>query len=52
MTGAYLLADQSTPLKASQNGEDVTVALPAQAPDTLASVLVLEVTEGHGIPGE
>ena len=45
VTKAYLLADpQHSPLQLNQTGSDVTVTLPAQAPDPLASVLVLEVT--------
>jgi alpha-L-fucosidase len=43
VTGAYLLADKGTPLKVSQVGENATVTLPAQAPDPIASVLVLEI---------
>jgi alpha-L-fucosidase len=40
---AYMLADaQQAPLAVTQNGTDVTVSLPASAPDPLASVLVLE----------
>ena len=48
VTGAYLLADKGTPLKVSQDGENVTVTLPAPAPDPIASVLVLQVKEGSG----
>ena len=47
VTGAYLLADKSTPLRVAQNGENVTVTLPARAPDPIASVLVLEVSESR-----
>ncbi|HKE23303.1 MAG TPA: alpha-L-fucosidase [Bryobacteraceae bacterium] len=40
---AFLLADAShKSLKLTQSGDKLTVALPAQAPDTLDSVLVLE----------
>ena len=40
---AYLLADAShKSLKVKQSGDTVTVALPAQAPDHMDSVLVLE----------
>jgi alpha-L-fucosidase len=40
---AYLLADAShKSLKVARQGDSVTVALPAQAPDKLDSVLVLE----------
>jgi alpha-L-fucosidase len=40
---AYLLADKSHKrLKVAQSGDTVKVALPAAAPDTMASVLVLE----------
>lgn len=45
VTGAYLLADRGTPLKVSQNVENLTVALPAKAPDPIASVLVLETKD-------
>lgn len=42
VTGAYLLADAShKPLKVSQNGRTVDIALPAQAVDPVASVVVL-----------
>jgi hypothetical protein len=38
-----MLADsQQTPLTVAQNGTDITVSLPARAPDPIASVLVLE----------
>jgi alpha-L-fucosidase len=41
---AYLLADPSrTPLKVSQVDDKVSIALPATAPDAVASVLCLEV---------
>jgi alpha-L-fucosidase len=41
---AYLLADAAkTPLKFAQADDEVTVALPAEAPDKIASVVVLEI---------
>ena len=48
VTNAYLLAERGTPLKVTQSGNKLTVALPAQAPDPIASVLVLEVSEVNG----
>jgi alpha-L-fucosidase len=43
VTKAYMLADpKQTPLTVAQNGTDVTVSLPASAPDPIASVMVLE----------
>jgi len=43
ITKAYMLADpKQTPLIVTQNGLDVTVSLPASAPDPIASVLVLK----------
>ena len=43
VTKAYLLADSNkTPLTVSMDGTKLTVTLPAQAPDPIASVLVLE----------
>jgi alpha-L-fucosidase len=43
---AYLLADAShKALKVKQSGDSLTVALPAQAPDHLDSVLVLETAK-------
>ncbi len=43
VTGAYLLADSShSPLKVTQSADGVDVALPAEAPDPIASVLVLK----------
>jgi len=40
---AYLLADSNkSPLAVTQDGTKLTVTLPAQAPDPIASVLVLE----------
>jgi alpha-L-fucosidase len=43
VTKAYLLADAAhKPLKVTQSGSKVTVALPAKAPGEIASVLVLE----------
>jgi alpha-L-fucosidase len=42
VTGAYLLADKAhTPLKVTQSGTSVSVALPATALDPIATVLVL-----------
>jgi alpha-L-fucosidase len=41
---AYLLSDRKkTPLKVIRQGEDIAVSLPAQAPDKIASVVVLEL---------
>jgi alpha-L-fucosidase len=43
VTGAYLLADSSKrPLKVTKTGNSVDVALPAQPPDPIATVLVLQ----------
>ncbi|HTJ29922.1 MAG TPA: alpha-L-fucosidase [Acidobacteriaceae bacterium] len=43
ISGAYLLADTSkTPLKVTKAGKGVTVSLPAQLQDPIATVLVLE----------
>lgn len=43
VTKAYMLADRKhRALKVSQNGDGVTVELPATAPDPIASVLVLQ----------
>ena len=43
---AYLLADaRHKALKVSQKADAVTVALPAQAPDPVASVIVLETAK-------
>jgi alpha-L-fucosidase len=43
VTKAYLLADpKHTPLKVTQSGDKVSVALPAQAPGEIASVLAIE----------
>ena len=39
---AYLMSDRQTPLKVSQADGVVRVSLPAQKPDPIASVLVLE----------
>jgi len=40
--GAYLLADQArTALKVIKQGQGIEVGLPAQAPDPIATVLVL-----------
>jgi len=47
VTKAYLLADpKHTALPITQKGSDLTVTLPAQAPDPIASVLALDVTDG------
>jgi alpha-L-fucosidase len=44
VTNAYMLADsQKSPLQVSQDGDHISVMLPATAPDDLDSVLVLEV---------
>ena len=43
VTKAYMLADSNkTPLTVTMDGTKLTVTLPAQAPDPIASVLVLE----------
>ena len=52
VTGAYLLADRAAPLKLLQTGENLTVTLPAQAPDPIASVLALTVKNGSDAPGK
>lgn len=39
---AHLLADKHASLKTKQEGDRVTVSLPASAPDKMDSVLVLE----------
>lgn len=45
VTGAYLLADKSKrPLKITKNAGGIDISLPEQAPDPIASVLVLETT--------
>jgi alpha-L-fucosidase len=45
VTKAYLLADpQRSPLTVAQDGAKVSVTLPAKAPDPVASVLCLEVS--------
>ncbi len=45
VTGAHLLADKArTPLKVTKRGGGLDVELPAQAPDSIASVLVLTTT--------
>ncbi len=47
VTKAYLLADpKRAALPIAQKGSDLTVTLPAQAPDPIASVLALDVTGG------
>jgi alpha-L-fucosidase len=44
VTKAYLLADPAkTPLKVTTSGSQVSIALPAEAPDKIASVVVLEI---------
>jgi len=46
VTKAYLLADpKRAALPIAQKGGELTVTLPAQAPDSLASVLALDVTD-------
>jgi alpha-L-fucosidase len=46
VTRAYLLADSAhTPLKLTRTGAALDVQLPAQAPDPIASVLVLETSK-------
>jgi len=46
VTKAYLLADASKkPLKVTQKGDQVSVALPAAAPDKIASVVVMETAQ-------
>jgi alpha-L-fucosidase len=43
---AYLLADpQRSPLKIAQDAAKVTLSLPANAPDPIASVICLELGE-------
>ena len=45
ITKAYLLADlQKTNLKTTQTESGVSIALPAQAPDPIASVICLEIS--------
>lgn len=45
VTGAYLLADKSKkPLKISKTASGIDVTLPAQAPDKIATVLVLKTS--------
>jgi alpha-L-fucosidase len=42
VTGAYLLTDKAqTPLKVTKRGDGLEVELPEQAPDPIATVLVL-----------
>jgi alpha-L-fucosidase len=46
ITAAYLLADQElTPLPATSSQNGVEIEVPAKAPDAVASVVVLEVSE-------
>jgi alpha-L-fucosidase len=45
VTSAYLLKDKSVKLSATGNGRQTNISLPAKAPDTPASVVVIE-TEG------
>jgi len=42
ITKAYMLANRETALAVSQDGDKLSVTLPAQAPDAIASVLCLE----------
>ena len=42
---AYLLADRSNTLKSEQTNTDVTIDLPANAPDKIASVVCLELAD-------
>jgi alpha-L-fucosidase len=45
VTGAYLLADkQRKPLKVTKTGAGIDIALPNQAPDPIATVLVLKTS--------
>jgi alpha-L-fucosidase len=44
VTKAYLLADRK-PLKLKQNSAGITLILPAQAPDKVASVICLELAD-------
>ena len=45
---AYLLADlQRAPLEVTQNQDGLTVAVPAQSPDPVATVVVLEIPPGY-----
>ena len=47
---AYLLADpEQKPLSVSQTQDGATVALPAEAPDKLDSVVVLSITSPAGV---
>jgi alpha-L-fucosidase len=41
-TKAYLLSDRKKALKVTQNGDRLSIALPAAAPDPIASVVVVE----------
>jgi len=43
VTKAYLLSDPQQALTAEASGEDVIVTVPTQAPDPIASVVVLEI---------
>ncbi len=43
VTGAFMLANQNAPLAFSQSGDNLTVSLPAIAPDPIVSVLVLQL---------
>ena len=46
VTGAYLLSDPAhKSLKLTRNGDSLEVQLPAQAPDAVASVLVLKTAK-------
>jgi alpha-L-fucosidase len=42
VTRAYLLADPKHPLRVMREGDSISITLPKDAPDTVASVLVLE----------
>ncbi len=44
VTKAYLLADPAKPLQATENGLDVSLAIPLTTPDAADSVIVLECT--------
>ena len=47
VTKAYMLANPDAALKVTQDGEKVSVTLPEKAPDSIASVLTLEVSEAR-----
>ena len=51
VTAAYLLADpQRTPLRVTQDPDGVELAVPVQAPDRIASVIVLETSDSSAMP--